>query len=67
MKALLWSLGLTLTLSLSAAAQAFSIGSSITDFCHERITYSAFERANPLPERLGSGLEAAKKEAQEEL
>lgn len=63
MRALFGALGLVCTLCLSAPAQAFSIGSSITDYCHERITYSAFQRANPLPERLGSGLEAARKEA----
>jgi len=54
---------LILGLGLSSTAGAFSIGSSITDFCHERITYSAFSSSHPLPERLGSGLDAARNEA----
>ena len=61
----LWR-GVTLFAALlfgSSSASAFSIGSSVTQYCHERITYKAFGIASPLAERIGSGLDAARDEA----
>ena len=58
----LWR-GVTLFAALlfgSSSASAFSIGSSVTQYCHERITYKAFGIASPLAERIGSGLDAAR-------
>ena len=58
-----WVLPMACIGLFSVPAQGFSIGSSITDFCHERITYSAFRAAHPLADRLGADLDAARDEA----
>ena len=58
--------GVTLFAALlfgSSSASAFSIGSSVTQYCHERITYKAFGIASPLCRADRERLDAARDEA----